>query len=1413
MAAPPKLNDIIWTEASLTALPSGQKHRNVLYSLQGRPELVGVGKSTGKFGSISKINSEILRLQAERIAKKPAEPQQIPQTVVNVPVEPVVEETAVKEPAVEEPAVEEPAVEETAVEETAVEETAVEPSTQIPLSELIYKDIDTWDDDKLLQYDITNPIPQEWIERRDEEYGLYPNISDPNFAARLAKKTEFYELRSEPVAEDSCQKAAGEFSTTSIQRLVARFLHPDTPYNGALLYHGVGVGKTCSAVTVAETFLETMPYNKVYIIAPQAIAEGFRRTIFDVNRLVGTSPAEYALTKELWKSPQCTGMTYVRLADMANNPDKEEIAKEVDKLVKKRYQIMGYLRFANWVNDRFKEIPDTITEQAREDRKIAIMRELFADHLLIIDEAHNLRDADPGEEAMGDEAIADGTGAEGVAADEVKRARLTERAEGKRLTPVLQNILSVADGLRLMLMTATPMYNTAPEIVFLLNLLTLNDTKDDSLRLEVPQVFQADGQFKPGGAALLSRLIKRYVSYMRGENPNTFPLRLTPAESNSNIFIDSEYPKYSIARKEMKKGKKELVGHVNWGGNDKNIMKRLPLWIHKIGGTWVGDNLRGYLKKYHTQAVNESDRGTEISDFILDRTMQIGNIYYKNGTYGRDGWRNYFKEIVTTIRSTKVKQFTWNNVDTESIQEIFGAENLANYAPKIAAIVDCIERGEGISFVYSRYIPAGALPIAIALELRGWVRVLADGTPAPLLLQEGAVPKATKYYILLTSDDGLSPNFPGLIRHATTFKNMDEVNGSKVKAIIGSQVASEGLDLKCIRQIHLLDGWYHLNRIEQIEGRGVRFCSHVELPLEKRNCLIYLHAVDVGKYETADLYAYRLAVRKAQPIGRVSRLMKENAWDCNLNLNAVLLRGMGDRDSVDALGRRQMVPLKDEPFTSLCDFIGDPVYNNDGDVIRYECKPYSCGAESKGFGSNDSTQQEYNFRRVFLEKQQRLINYFKTETVIEVSKVIKLFYSDIPESFARIGLRNVLDNIRIHRKDGIYGTLRLVNDYIVFQPEGVTDTIIPMALRYGRAYGRMPRDYDPPRGTLLATDGLSLDKPIATTTTAATVAAPTAVDIESDEALAKIAFDKLRKWDATLTQILDKKLTGPISEMDGLLGWRWVFRFFRRLPDVKSIAYHWYMENFWSHKEQLAAFRNWLTRGIDTLRGYERDCAKVFMKENHRIELFQKDKANRISGCVIYNLSVGESGALQTYCQYGGSISQCTAVFKEDINSILGKAVDRKTDTGPYFGFLVSKQKTIIFKSVDKAKGDLKGAECANTPNLGNHQQRVRAIQDILRAASDPIAELLLADTPLETATDKKTQKARQDMLAKQFKSGNPSVRADSADPLTHITDLTLKQICPYMEFLLRYADRRAVGGSRWFLSVVDSARAGVKMT
>ena len=45
----------------------------------------------------------------------------------------------------------------------------------------------------------------------------------------------------------------------------------------------------------------------------------------------------------------------------------------------------------------------------------------------------------------------------------------------------------------------------------------------------------------------------------------------------------------------------------------------------------------------------------------------------------------------------------------------------------------------------------------------------------------------------------------------------------------------------------------------------------------------------------------------------------------------------------------------------------------------------------------------------------------------------------------------------------------------------------------------------------------------------------------------------------------------------------------------------------------------------------------------------------------------------------------------------------------------------------------------------------------------------------------------------------------------SHVHDLSLKQSCPYIEFLLRWMDMKHIDGKRWFLSVVDMARIPMK--
>lgn len=1204
--------------------------------------------------------------------------------------------------------------------------------------------------DSLLEAMVRRGVrPDIWIKERDTESGLYPDIEDPDFASRLYRKTEFASLASSAVGEDTCSKSRSTFETTAVQRLLARFLHPSTPYRGLLVDHGVGVGKTCSAITVAETFLEIMPGNTVYIIAPQAIADGFKRTIFDVNRLVPADRADTELTGEVWKSPQCTGMTYLHLSDTAGNTNRDEVVKEVEKRIRKRYKILGYLAFANWVEGKLNAIPAVIQGLEREDKKKEILMNLFSDHLIIIDEAHNLRDVEADTAISGVEE-----------ADEADTSKHADAAEGKRLTPILRDIVSIAEGLRLMLMTATPMYNSAPEIIFLLNLLTLNDTKDLSSQYTIRDVFQSDGRFTKDGEAKLTKLIRRYVSYMRGENPNTFPLRLSPPDHGGSAFMET-YPKKSISRKE---------GDVQLTPLDKKIMAELPLMVHTVGeDTVVGENLGKTLRGYAT--------GSEITDFILDKTMQMGNITYPDGSFGTSGWGAHMKSEETSLGGQKITQYNWTS-KTATLESVFGAAGLKSHAPKIAAILESVESSVGISFIYSRYVLAGALPMAIALELAGWCRVLADGTPAPLL---NRTPKASykNYYILLTANTSLSPNFKGLLEYATTFPDARAAAGGRVKAILGSQVASEGLDLKCIREIHLLDGWYHLNRIEQIEGRGIRFCSHEALPLAQRNCTIYLHVVNVPEYETGDLYAYRLAVRKAQPIGRVTRLMKINAWDCMLNIDAILLKELPKRAIVDAQGRSLEESLQDKPFSSFCDFM--------------ERCEYACGSSPvppAEIGKDASTYSTTDFRRTFLERQERLATLFYDEDVaIPLSLIKETVYKGIPWSIAVIGLRDILGSLKVRRHDGLTGTLIYLNGYIVFQPNRVTDTQIPLALRYGRAFGKLPRTIEPHRTLFQAAVA-----PISSVAeVSATAENPTRAGDPKESAMRSLSA-----WSTLIEQITAQpsgKIPAPEGfPQEGFNGWRWVFHRFGTLKETLSIACRWWMDNIWTVSERNAMLHEW------TLHGGQPLYTDTFTP----VELFQGSGKGAVKGYMLMD------GELKTHCMMGEDIAPCSDLLKPYVNTAIGKAVDRASteEMGPVYGFLVFKKGDVVFKSVDMEKGKLSGAECTNTTNLSNYRTLIQKLQTHIRSfypADDPLVMRLLNDDDGTKPTDD-VSKERKDAVKKRY---DPSVKAKHPDmDLEHIDDLSRLQICPYMEFLLRILDTKKANGKRWFLSLVDTARS-----
>ena len=105
----------------------------------------------------------------------------------------------------------------------------------------------------------------------------------------------------------------------------------------------------------------------------------------------------------------------------------------------------------------------------------------------------------------------------------------------------LYNVIKYSTNLRIIFLTATPMFNNATEIFLLLNLMLLNDNRP----LIKETGYIKNGLITKEGTDLINKKCRGYISYLRGENPINFPIRLYP---NDKLTIHPGDAPYSWFR-------------------------------------------------------------------------------------------------------------------------------------------------------------------------------------------------------------------------------------------------------------------------------------------------------------------------------------------------------------------------------------------------------------------------------------------------------------------------------------------------------------------------------------------------------------------------------------------------------------------------------------------------------------------------------------------------------------------------------------------------------------------------------------------------------------------------------------------------------------------------------------------------
>ena len=112
-----------------------------------------------------------------------------------------------------------------------------------------------------------------------------------------------------------------------------------------LIYHGTGVGKTCSAVQIAEGFknimtrMHTDDRRKILVILGRRIIPNFKSNIYNIfKESKKTRPDDIV---------QCTGNTYSLNFDKYKSMTMSQKIKEINKTINNYYKFYGYEQFGN----------------------------------------------------------------------------------------------------------------------------------------------------------------------------------------------------------------------------------------------------------------------------------------------------------------------------------------------------------------------------------------------------------------------------------------------------------------------------------------------------------------------------------------------------------------------------------------------------------------------------------------------------------------------------------------------------------------------------------------------------------------------------------------------------------------------------------------------------------------------------------------------------------------------------------------------------------------------------------------------------------------------------------------------------------------------------------------------------------
>jgi len=1040
---------------------------------------------------------------------------------------------------------------------------------------------------------------------------------------------------------------------------------------------------------------------------------------------------------------------------------KDKVVSQMNTLINEHYRFIGYGELRNYIERKINTTSSgqDATEAMQKKRILKIKRH-FSNHLFIIDEFHNIRISD-------------------------------DNKDGKKLATLLMDVIQHAEDIRLLLLSGTPMYNSYKEIVWTVNLLNAVDKRST---IKENEIFDTQGDFvvgdedKEGGKELLERKLTGYVSFVRGENPYTFPYRIYPDQFEpENTMKEVAYPSNQLNGKVI-----------------EEAIENLPIYINKLDPYQEKGYLAilQYLKQKTTSSVDENNFPTfdnmekfgytflqqlleslnivypneDLDELVLDDTSVVPETLVKS-YIGKNG----LNEIMThqTVQKDYMLRykFEYKPDIMEKYGRVFHPDNLPKYSHKISNITNKIMKSTGIVIVYSHYIDGGVVPMALALEEIGFTRYGSAPFTKPLLatgdtriepidsLQMTTKANFTEVdgrrfeqakYVMITGDKNFSPNNLEDLKYVT---NENNKNGEMVKVILITRAAAEGLDFKNVRQVHLMEPWYNMNRTEQIVGRAVRNLSHCKLPFEERNVEIYYHSTDaVQTNEAADMYVYRFAEKKAKKIGEITRILKEQSVDCLLNIgqsNFTVEKMLAITENKNiairtSSGHDLEFQVGDKPYSNVCDYM---------DNCEYTC---SRPVDIDRVNVNDTTYNEGFIKMNYNAIIKRIRELFKEEPFYTRDTLFRSINirKEYPKEEVDFALTRFIQNKNDYLIDkyGRQGYLINKGDVYAFQPIEMNDENVSI---YERG---VPVDYK--------RNHIKIEVP-------SKKQSKVRMEIENEVENAETFADIMNQITANIDSAIEMK---ERLLAQGSHNWYKhagnVMNLLRKNHNVKKEEF---IEHLVYHnldtmqlKEKLMLIQQLYGDRLEDANREENEITE-YVREYFEKRIITSDEKNK--GILLYN-TFGDTTSYVIYEQDKVNNMLWTQVEEMDLGdyktSIIEKFIQPKNTYNDMVGFMfLAKNNNVDFKMKDiSEKKNVVGIFC-----------ETKSKSDIIKRINS------ILETPMYN--DKNTS---QVIEITEMKNNKKVVTQKS-------NGIYRSGLCAMIEILLRHMDKHSVDSKKWFFS------------